>query len=312
MSGVNAAALYAEGQAILDGPDPGRGLVRALGLIDAAAAGGHADAIERRALFECSGLGRPIDWNRALDSLTAAAELGSRSAARQLTLLADGRFEASAPKSRDWAEMRTRIATADLFKERGGRVLSPEPLVVTLQEIADAAERQWLIASAKPRLQRAMLYTNPPRPDPGRTNQSAWFTIQHLDLVVELVRARIAAAIGVPLPFLEIAQVLHYNPGDTFGLHCDFLTPEKMAAQIAQAGQRRTTVIVYLNDDYEGGETSFPDLGISHRGRAGDALAFTNVDRGGLPDLRTKHAGMPPTRGEKWVFSQWVRDRAPG
>jgi hypothetical protein len=27
------------------------------------------------------------------------------------------------------------------------------------------------------------------------------------------------------------------------------------------------------------------------------------------PDPLTLHAGLPPTRGHKWVLSQWVRDR---
>jgi hypothetical protein len=40
---------------------------------------------------------------------------------------------------------------------------------------------------------------------------------------------------------------------------------------------------------------------------------FTNVLPDGSPDRRMSHAGLPPTAGEKWLFSQWVRDRnAPG
>ena len=35
------------------------------------------------------------------------------------------------------------------------------------------------------------------------------------------------------------------------------------------------------------------------------ALALTHVPI-------TRHAGLPPTRGEKWVLSQWVRSKAPG
>ena len=40
-------------------------------------------------------------------------------------------------------------------------------------------------------------------------------------------------------------------------------------------------------------------------------MLFLNVrtsDR--LPDSMTLHAGMPVTRGRKWLFWQWVRDRA--
>jgi hypothetical protein len=70
------------------------------------------------------------------------------------------------------------------------------------------------------------------------------------------------------------------------------------------------TVLVYLNDELEGGETEFLRLGLSHRGRKGDALMFRNVDAQGRPDSRTLHAGRPPTQGEKWVLSVWILDRA--
>ena len=132
-----------------------------------------------------------------------------------------------------------------------------------------------------------------------------------LDVVIEMIRARIAGAIGAPLPCLEVSQVLRYEVGEEFAPHCDFLDDRTMASEIAQRGQRAVTVLIYLNQDFEGGATSFPELGLEHRGKPGDALVFSNVDPGGRPDPRTRHAGRPPSRGEKWLFSQWVRDRMP-
>jgi hypothetical protein len=32
-----------------------------------------------------------------------------------------------------------------------------------------------------------------------------------------------------------------------------------------------------------------------------------NTDETGRPDRRTMHVGLPPTRGEKWLLSQWIR-----
>jgi hypothetical protein len=69
------------------------------------------------------------------------------------------------------------------------------------------------------------------------------------------------------------------------------------------------TFLIYLNSEFEGGETDFPVLALAYKGATGDALYFGNVDSAGVPDPRTLHAGLPPTRGEKWLFSQWVRDR---
>jgi hypothetical protein len=72
-------------------------------------------------------------------------------------------------------------------------------------------------------------------------------------------------------------------------------------------GQRALTVLIYLNDDYAGGDTAFPMLGRSFKGRKGDALIFWNLAQDGAPDGRTLHIGTAPTKGEKWLFSQWIR-----
>ena len=167
---------------------------------------------------------------------------------------------------------------------------------------ASAAECKWLIAEAASRLKRAGVYNNPTGVDPGRTNQSASFNFANADMVVEMVRYRIANQIGAPLACLEMPQALHYDVGQEFVLHCDFLDPQALREEIARNGKRIATVLIYLNEDYEGGQTSFPRLGLNHRGKTGDALVFGSIDAAGGPDPRSQHAGCPPTRGEKWVF----------
>jgi prolyl 4-hydroxylase len=64
-----------------------------------------------------------------------------------------------------------------------------------------------------------------------------------------------------------------------------------------------------LNDDYEGGETDFPELNLRYHGGKRGALFFTNALPNGEADLRMVHAGLPPKDNEKWLFSQFVRNR---
>ena len=59
----------------------------------------------------------------------------------------------------------------------------------------------------------------------------------------------------------------------------------------------------------EGGETAFPLMGFNHKGIGGDGIFFVNVKQDGTPDGRSLHAGRPPTGGEKWLLSQFVRAR---
>jgi hypothetical protein len=316
MAAVDAETVFRTGMAMLAGTTLSRDWDKVMELIDAAAAAGHADALERRALLECRGVGRAPNWDKALDSLATAAGRGSQSAARQLILLADDRYEPAAstePPPGDWAEMRSRIPIARRLSAPAapGRILSTSPIVHAVPDFASAAECQWLIAAAAPRLDRAPVYNVASGVDPGRTNQFAAFNFANADLIVEVIRHRIANQIGAPLACLEMSQVLHYDVGQEFVLHCDFLDPQAMREEIARNGQRNATVLIYLNEDFEGGQTSFPRLGLNHRGGTGDLLVWGNVDAAGRPDPRSQHAGCPPTLGEKWVFSQWVRDQAP-
>jgi len=134
-----------------------------------------------------------------------------------------------------------------------------------------------------------------------------------MDVVVQVLRARISTASNLPLPVFEPAQVMHYSVGQEFLPHHDYLDPASPGDrdQIARLGQRIATFLLYLNDDFDGGETEFLKTGFRYRGRKGDALLFANVNSARAPDPLTMHAGRPPTRGEKWILSQWIRDRSP-
>jgi prolyl 4-hydroxylase len=96
-------------------------------------------------------------------------------------------------------------------------------------------------------------------------------------------------------------QVLHYAPGERYHEHSDALPG------VAPNQQRVLTFLIYLNEDYEGGETSFPALGLNVRGRLGDGLLFRNATPDGRPDERALHASLPVTNGVKHLASRWIR-----
>jgi hypothetical protein len=175
---------------------------------------------------------------------------------------------------------------------------------------------QWVIERARGRLVRAQIYgaaDGRARLSGRRTNTETDFNVVESDVILLLLRARIAAVTDLPTAAMELTKVLHYSPGEQFELHHDYLDPAEpgLAAEIAARGQRLATFLVYLNDDFDGGETEFPTLGLRHRGATGSALYFANVDMRNKPDPRSLHAGLAPTSGEKWLLSQWIRDRIP-
>ncbi|MDQ3483360.1 MAG: 2OG-Fe(II) oxygenase [Pseudomonadota bacterium] len=290
---------------------------RAIDMIEAAAGEGNAQAIAMCALFEAMGAARPQSWPRAFDRLQQAAEAGLETAQRQLTILSirgapDRDGDSS---SGDWAAIRKSLSLERLLDTPSRQFLSDSPRIVAFSDFATAAECEWVKTKAQDRLQPAKVFhakTGGQTQNPVRDNSAIEFQLPDMDIVLEVLRARIATATRLPVPIFEPTQVLHYAVGQQFRPHHDFLDPSAsgFAEQLRLFGQRIATVLVYLSDDYIGGETVFPKLGISYRGGVGDALFWTNVDRQGNVDPMTMHAGTPPTAGEKWVISQWIRDRA--
>jgi len=76
-------------------------------------------------------------------------------------------------------------------------------------------------------------------------------------------------------------------------------------------GNRWKTAIMYLNDDYEGGETQFPSLDVTISGKQGDVLTWTNLNKNGSPNTDTLHAGLPVTKGTKYIVVTWIRQGLP-
>jgi hypothetical protein len=274
-----------------------------------------AYALAVLAAAACYGLENPPDWNAGLDLLQRSAELGYASSQAQLAILADP--QASAPATTDWAGLRARIDLHAWRSPPEPQILRADPEIRTVAGLAPRSVCDWLIRRVRGRLRRAVVHdlvTTRQAPGDQRTNSAAAFHLIHADLVALMLQARLVAAAGMDLSALENPQVFHYAAGQWFAPHFDFLEPEApgTAASIARYGQRAATLLVYLNEGFEGGETDFPDLGLSYKGGAGDALMFRNLGPSGAPDRRTLHAGLPPTSGEKWLFSQWVRDRPQG
>jgi prolyl 4-hydroxylase len=138
-------------------------------------------------------------------------------------------------------------------------------------------------------------------PNAVRTSSAAAFPFVDENLAIHALNRRLAAASGTDVRSGEPLQVLHYAPGERYHEHSDALPG------VAPDQQRVLTFLVYLNEDYEGGETSFPAAGLKVRGRTGDGLLFRNASPDGRPDERALHAGLPVTSGVKHLASRWIR-----
>ena len=295
-------------------------VARGLTLARAAAAAGNARAAHLAALLAAAGVGQAQNWNIALDLLLQAAQGGSTLAQDTIACTTSKQHlaaDAIRTRPRDselWRSLAQAVDLTPFFRPPAPQVVSAAPRIAVVRGFLLPGVCNWLIARAKPNLMSATVYdrdTGGLVVDPHRNNRAAIFPLVISDLILLLVRERIASVIGRPASFMEQPSVLHYAPGEEYRPHCDFcdLTLPGPAKDAAENGQRVLTFLIYLNEDYEQGETDFPQLGWRFRGRKGDALFWWSVDPAGAPESRTLHAGLPPRNGEKWLFSQWVRDR---
>ena len=141
---------------------------------------------------------------------------------------------------------------------------------------------QWMIEHARPRLTRALVYDaveDKSTANQTRTNTVALFNVTNSDLVSVLIQVQICANTGVSFRQLEPLSVLHYDVGEQIIEHFDFVDPDAPTfdQQVAEYGQRKITFLLYLNEDYTGGETELPKIGISHKGQLGGGFFFVNI-----------------------------------
>lgn len=183
------------------------------------------------------------------------------------------------------------------------------PRIATLNRLFTAEECEYLISRGAPYLRR--LLTSQGLPVDTRTNTTAPFGIVESDAFIQSLDELACMALGEQSANGEPPSLMHYVPGQQFGAHCDAFDPATPAgkAEIDARGQRIKTLLVYLNEGYEGGETVFPRIGWRYKGKRGDAVMWENVHGDGTSNPRTLHEGASPRAFEKFVFSKWMRDR---
>jgi len=242
--------------------------------------------------------------------LRAAAAGGELVARRRLARLP----AAGTPPNRlSWKKIR-QAARRPALPEGTAETLCEAPRIRLRGGVLPHALCEYLACVAAPYLTRARV-NDPERGaelvSSSRTNRFANLWLLEGDVVTDCIDRMLCRLVGANPSHGEPLSVLHYAPGEQFAPHFDYFDPDAPvhAVQLATGGQRVMTCLVWLNAGYEGGATAFCDIDLAVRGEPGAALFWSNVGPDGLPDRRTRHAGLPPTAGEKWLLSKWFRDR---
>ena len=179
-------------------------------------------------------------------------------------------------------------------------VLHEEPLIMKFDHVLSDEECQVCIDSAASRLKKSKLANK--EFSQIRTSRGMFFEENESPLIMK-IENRISSLMHVPIAHAEGLQVLHYEPGQEFKEHYDYFG----AGSPSSHNNRISTLIIYLNDVEEGGETTLPKLGVTVKPVKGSAIYFEYFYNNQELNELTLHSGEPVIRGEKWVATQWMR-----
>jgi prolyl 4-hydroxylase len=285
---------------------------------------GHASAGDGEALFVLGdmywrGVGFEQDLRRGRELIGEASEAGYPMAEKAYTnLLGSG---IAGPRDWDSALERLEVeARSDFLRRRMLEVvrsmkltasgdpisiptaarLSERPDVQLFPAAFTPIECDFLIMLAEPTYDRSLVIIDGREvPDPIRTSDGS--TIHWLieDPATHAINRRLATISGTSVERGEPLHILRYRPGQQYRPHVDWLPPPN---------RRIITTLIYLNEGYEGGETTFPQTGLTVRGRKGDALVFVSALPNGDLDPLSEHAGLPVMSHTKHLASRWIRE----
>lgn len=216
----------------------------------------------------------------------------------------------------------------DVGEERGDQwveLISWEPRAFVYHNFLSGEECDYLIELAKPSMQKSEVVDTATGKgvDSRVRTSSGTFLERGRDEVVKRIEKRIADWTFIPVDHGEGLQVLHYEVGQKYESHFDYFADE---FSTRNGGQRIATVLMYLTDVEEGGETVFPNArgnhsavpywdklskcgkeGLSVLPTRGDALLFWSMNPDASLDPSSLHGGCPVVKGNKWSSTKWMR-----
>ncbi|OMF21639.1 2OG-Fe(II) oxygenase [Paenibacillus sp. FSL H8-0548] len=189
-------------------------------------------------------------------------------------------------------------------EDREIRILAKyeEPLVVVLGNVLSDEECDELITHSREQLQRSKIGGDHAI---NQIRTSSGVFCEENETITRIEK-RFSQIMNIPIEHGDGLQVLLYTPGQEYQPHYDFFAETSRAS----ANNRISTLVMYLNDVEEGGETAFPMLNFSVIPNKGTAVYFEYFYSNHELNDFTLHAGTPVIKGEKWVATMWMRRQA--
>jgi hypothetical protein len=105
---------------------------------------------------------------------------------------------------------------------------------------------------------------------------------------------------GILMDYIEAVNFVKYGLGQHFQVHADH--GFSYSCSVSTVG--------YLNDNFEGGATQFPKINKKFKPKKYSGILFYPMNKNGDKcHENSLHAGMPITKGQKYIANVWIRDK---
>ncbi|GAB4818416.1 hypothetical protein N2152v2_005462 [Parachlorella kessleri] len=200
--------------------------------------------------------------------------------------------------------------------------LHEEARIFVFENFLTEEECDHIVSLAEPRLQRSGVVNT----DTGgsevseiRTSQGV-FLERNEDPIIADIEERIARWTLLPVGNGEGLQVLRYDKKQKYDGHYDYFFDKQ---SVQNGGNRYATVLMYLADTEEGGETVFPNVPapngdngpefsecaryhLAAKPKKGSAVLFHSIKPSGELERRSLHTACPVIKGVKWSAPKWI------
>lgn len=121
------------------------------------------------------------------------------------------------------------------------------------------------------------------------------------------VYRRVSDLLQVPACNFESLEFLEYGPGQHYVTHPDASENFLEEPKLVGSGHRILTMFFYLSDVERGGETDFPNAGLTIQPKKGKMVVWANVERNILKVSElAQHASKPVLAGQKVAANLWI------
>lgn len=143
-----------------------------------------------------------------------------------------------------------------------------------------------------------------------RKSETCWLSKNNP--IIKNIILRACKLTNLPFENCEDMQIVKYDKNGFYNEHHDSCCDDNEYCKkfVERGGQRAITIVCYLNNDFTGGYTEFPNLNKKYKTPKNGALLFYPLaNNSNKCHPLALHKGTKIESGNKYIANIWIRER---